>query len=65
MNIIRREAEKMSEFEYEIRKGTDSKWGIYSTAYNLRIAEFYPNTEVDRKQIEEAIQIARLEKSGK
>ncbi len=60
-----KEAEKTSEFEYEIRKGTDLNWGIYSTEYNIRIATFSPNAEAARKQIEEAIQIARWGKSGK
>lgn len=46
----------MSKLKYEIREGTDLKWGIYSTEYNIRIAEFYPNTEADRKQIREMIQ---------
>ncbi|MCK4384700.1 MAG: hypothetical protein KAW52_00410 [candidate division Zixibacteria bacterium] len=46
----------MSKLKYEIREGTDLKWGIYSTEYNIRIAEFYPNTEADRKQARERIQ---------
>lgn len=41
---------------YEIKKGTDLNWGIYSTEYNIRIATFNPNTEADRKQIKEMIQ---------
>jgi len=46
----------MSKPKYEIREGTDLKWGIYHVEYNVRIAEFYPNTKADREQITTLIQ---------
>lgn len=46
----------MSKPKYEIREGTDLNWGIYHVEYNVRIAEFYPNTKADREQITALLQ---------
>lgn len=37
--------------DYEVRKGGDGKWGIYTRGYNVRVAVFAPNSYYLRENL--------------